>query len=152
LTLGPNQFGLRVAAQICLDCRRLKIDPQPPRPKGRDKRDERPPADDRPREAEHRLSALTCCRLEVFAIGHLEHVLTSGGEDAVALAIDGVEIVDIMPNALESVLECLLFMILQAVLADVRLPIRAFRVGAFQLVVTQGPFIEDDQIKARGSF
>jgi hypothetical protein len=152
LALGPGQFSLRVAVQICLDCRRLKIDPKPPRPKGKGGED-RPAHDDRPRDpAGHPLSELTCCRLEVFAVGHIEHVLTAGGEDAIALAVDGVEIVDIMPNELESLVECLLFMILQAVLADVRLPLRALRAGAFQLTLTQGPFIEDDQVKARGTF
>jgi hypothetical protein len=86
----------------------------------------------------------------VFAVGHLEHVLTSGGEDAIALAVDRVEIVDIAPPELESLLECLLFMILQAVLAGIRLPLRALRAGAFSLTLAQGPLIEDDQIKARG--
>jgi hypothetical protein len=86
----------------------------------------------------------------VFAVGHLAHVLTSTGEDAIALDVDGIEIVDITPPDLESVLECLLFMILQAVLAEIRLPLHALRAGAFSLSLTQGPFIEDDQIKVRG--
>jgi len=148
LTLSPGEFSARLGVELCLDCHRIKIDPRPPRKpgEGRQHDDQRPPVDRHPvREA-------TCCRLEVFAVGHLEHVLTSLGEDAVALAVDAVEIVDVAPDRLESVLECLLFMILQAVLADVRLPLRALRVGAFQLSVTQGPLIEDDQIKARGTF
>ena len=41
-------------------------------------------------------------------------------------------------------------MILQAVLAEVRLPLRALRAGAFQLVPVVGRLIEDDQIKMRG--
>jgi hypothetical protein len=41
-------------------------------------------------------------------------------------------------------------MILQSVLAGIRLPLRALRAGAFQLIPTVGPLIEDDQIKARG--
>jgi len=87
----------------------------------------------------------------VFAIGHIEHVLASTGEDAIALAVDAVEIVDIRPDELESFLECLMFMILQAVLAGIRLPLRALRAGAFQLSLTVGPLIEDDQIKVRGT-
>jgi hypothetical protein len=79
-------------------------------------------------------------------------VLPTSGEDAIALAVDAVEIVDIVPAEVEAVLECLLFMILQAVLADIRLPLRALRAGAFQLSLTQGPLIEDDQIKVRGAF
>ena len=77
--------------------------------------------------------------------------MASTGEDAIALAVDAVEIVDIAPTEVEAVLECLLFMILQAVLADIRLPLRALRAGAFQLSLVVGPLIEDDQIKVRGN-
>jgi hypothetical protein len=77
--------------------------------------------------------------------------MTSTGEDGIAFAIDAVEIVDIKPDELESFVECLLFLILQAVLAGIRLPLKALRAGAFQLVPVVGPLIEDDQIKARGT-
>lgn len=146
LSLNPGEFGARLDVELCLDCRRLKIDPRPPRGKGNDRKDDVRPKDDR-----HPLEEVTCCRLSVFTVGHLEHVLTVTGEDAIALAVDAVEIVDIKPDKLESVLECLLFMILQAVLAEVRLPLRALRAGAFQLIPTVGPFIEDDRIKMRGN-
>jgi len=105
-----------------------------------------PPRDDR-----HPLSELTCCELRVFVIGHIEHVAASTGEDAIALAVDAVEIVDIKPDEIEAVLECLLFMILQAVLAEIRLPLRALRAGAFPLSLVVGPLIEDDQVKVRGN-
>jgi hypothetical protein len=153
LTLGPGAFSVRLGAQLCLDCRRLKIDPRPPRDKPKEGgRGDRPPDIPPAKDDRHPPQELTCCRLEVFATGHLEHVLTTTGEDAIALAVDAVEIVDIAPDEVESLLECLLFMILQAVLAEIRLPLRALRVGAFQLTVTQGPLIDDDQIKARGNF
>jgi hypothetical protein len=148
LTLGPGQFSASLSVRICLDCRRLKIDPRPPRDKPGTTGHDRPPDDTQGRP--HPPSELTCCGLSVFAVGHLEHVLTTTGEDAIALAVDAVEIVDITPPALESLLECLLFMILQAVLAEIRLPLRALRAGAFSLTLTQGPFIEDHQVKARG--
>ena len=151
LSLGPGQFSAELGAELCIDCRRLRIDPRPPRPS-----DTREFAADRTRprpdrDGDHPPAELTCFRLRVFALGHLERVLTSTGEDAVALAIDAVEIVDISPDELESFLECLLFMILQAVFAEIRLPLRALRVGAFQLVPVVGPLIEDDQIKMRGN-
>lgn len=149
LTLGPGQFSATLRVRLCVDCRKLRIDPRPPREKPgtptHDRPDDHGQPDRPPRAAE-----LTCCSLAVFAVGHLQHVLTSTGEDAIALAVDAVEIVDIAPAELEAVLECLLFMILQAVLAEIRLPLRALRVGAFSLSLTQGPLIEDDQIKARG--
>ena len=78
-------------------------------------------------------------------------MIASTGEDAIAFAVDQVEIVDIKPDELESFLECPLFMILQAVLSTIRLPLRALRAGAFQLSLAVGPLIEDDSIKARGN-
>lgn len=149
LSLLPGQFSSEIGAEICIDCRRLKIDPKPPRPKDKGgdqgKKRKEPQHPDR-----HSLSELTCFSLKVFAVGHIEHVLASNGDDAIALAVDTVEIVDIKPDGLESFLECLMFMILQAVLAEIRLPLKSLRAGAFQLSLTVGPFIEDDQIKVRG--
>lgn len=150
LNMGPGQFSARLGAELCIDCRRLRIDPKPPRPKD-PRRDERPNNDVRP-DDKHPISELTCFKLRLFTLGHLEHVFASNGEDAIALAVDQVEIVDIKPDDLESFLECLLFMILQAVLAQIRLPLRALRAGAFQLIPVVGPLIEDDQIKMRGIF
>ena len=142
LSLGPGQFSAALDAELCIECRRLRIDPRPPRGGDQPK--------DLPRPDQHALGELSCFKLRLVAIGHIEHVLTSTGEDAIALAVDAVEIVDIKPDALESFLECLMFMILQAVLAGVRLPLRALRAGAFQLALTVGPLIEDDRIKMRG--
>jgi hypothetical protein len=146
LSLNPGQFSARLDVELCLDCRRLKIDPRPPRGGPNDRKNDREPRDTR-----HPLEEVTCCKLKVFAVGHIEHVMAVTGEDAIALAVDAVEIVDIKPDELESVLECLLFMILQAVLAEVRLPLRALRAGAFQLIPVVGPLIEDDRIKMRGN-
>ncbi|WP_140634408.1 hypothetical protein [Methylibium rhizosphaerae] len=147
LALGPGQFSLQTEAELCIECRKIRIDPKPPRPpRGKDNPNE-PPRDDRP----HPIAELTCFRVRVFAIGHLEQVVTTTGEDAIAFAVDAVEIVDIQPAELESFLECLLFMILQAVLAGIRLPLSALRADAFPLALTVGPVIEDDQIKARGT-
>jgi hypothetical protein len=148
LSLGPGQFSMALDAELCIECRKIRIDPKPPRPdKGRGQDNPNEP----PRDDKHPLSELTCFKLRVFAVGHIEHVMTSTGEDGIAFAIDAVEIVDIKPDELESFLECLLFLILQAVLAGIRLPLRALRAGAFQLVPVVGPLIEDDQIKARGT-
>jgi hypothetical protein len=152
LTLGPGEFGATIDVQLCLSCRRLKIDPKPPRPDGREpnrpldgKDDKRPPPERHPERE------LTCCVLRLFVIGHIEHVAASDGEDAITFAVDAVEIVDIKPAPVEAVLECLLFMVLQAVLAQIRLPLRALRAGAFQLTPVVGPLIEDDHVKMRGN-
>ena len=145
LTLSPGQFSVRLGVELCLDCRRIKIDP---RPQGGDGK----PDDQKGGKDRHPLREVTCCKLQVFAVGHLLRVSTASGEDAITFEVDGVEIVDITPDDVESVLECLIFMILQAVLATFRIPLRALRVGAFNLAVTEGPLIEDDQVKARGTF
>jgi hypothetical protein len=160
LTLGPGQFSARIDVEMCIECRKIRIDPKPPRPpkeRGQGVNNPsvfNPPTTDPtrpgPADDKHPMSELTCFKLRVFAVGHLEHVLASTGEDAVVLAVDAVEIVDIKPDEIESFLECLLFLILQAALANIRLPLRALRVGAFQLSLTVGPLIEDDQIKVRG--
>jgi hypothetical protein len=147
LSLGPGQFSLRVDAELCIECRRIRIDPRPPRPShGQREPGAGIPQDDR----KHPLSELTCFRLQIFAVGHIVHVMAASGEDAIAFAIDQVEIVDIKPEELESFLECLLFMILQAILAGIRLPLSALRADAFPLALTVGPLIEDDSVKARG--
>jgi hypothetical protein len=150
LSLGPGQLSIQLGVELCLDCGRIRIDPQEPREKP--DRPHRRPGEDREGKERHPLREVTCCKLEVFAIGHIERAMTASGEDSIALAVDAVEIVDIAPAELEAVLECLLFMILQAVLAEIRLPLRALRIGAFQLAPTVGPSIEDDQIKVRGIF
>lgn len=147
--MGPGQFSAAIDVELCIECRKIRIDPKPPRPdKGRDRGHDNP--NNPMHDDKHPLSELTCFKLRVFALGHLEHVVTSSGEDGIAFAVDAVEVVDIKPDELESFLECLLFLILQSVLAGIRLPLRALRAGAFQLVPTVGPLIEDDQIKARG--
>lgn len=149
LSMGPGQFSAAIDVELCIECRKIKIDPKPPRPdKGRDRGHDNP--NNPMHDDKHPLSELTCFKLRVFALGHLEHVFASSGEDGIAFAVDAVEIVDIKPDELESFLECLLFLILQSVLAGIRLPLRALRAGAFQLVPTFGPLIEDDQIKVRG--
>lgn len=148
LALGPNQFSIALGAEICIECRKIRIDPKPPRPndEGRDNRGPVGAKDDHP------LSELTCFRLQVFGVGHLERVVTGSGAEAIALGLDAIEIIDIAPESLENFLECLLFMILQAVLADIRIPLDSLSAGFFSVNPTVGPLIEDDQIKARGLF
>ena len=86
----------------------------------------------------------------VFAITHAERTSSVDG-DAVRLIVDDLELVDLEPNELESVVECLLLQILRAVLASVRLPLTALRAGAFQLTPTAGPDVEDDRVEMFGA-
>ena len=88
--------------------------------------------------------------LDVWAVGRPTLTL-SGSTQEVGIAVDSVEIVDITPDSLESVLECLILTVLRAVLANVQLPIRALRAGAFSLTLTRGPETEDNQEKLYGA-
>lgn len=139
LALNPGQFSLRTAVELCINCV--------------SRRDNRPPTvaagkDDRqPAKADHEM----CTKLQVYGVGHLDAWSDSSGNGEVRLRVDAVEIVDITPDTLESVLECLLRMVLDAALAEVVLPLQALRAGAFRLVVANGPLIEDDRLKVYGN-
>ncbi len=134
LTLPPGGFALRTDVELCVNCVR--------------RRDDRnPDGKDQPRG----LGEVTCTKLQVFAIGHLDSWTDGSGNGEIRLRVDAVELVDITPDSLESVLECLIRMLLDAALAQVHLPLQALRAGAFHLAVTQGPLIDDDRVQARGT-
>lgn len=88
--------------------------------------------------------------LEVWARGKLTVKVFGPGVGEIGFQLDDIEIVDIKPDSLESVLECIIRMILQAVLENVRLPFHALTMGAFSLILLRGPEIEDDQVKLYG--
>lgn len=90
-------------------------------------------------------------KLEVWARGKPDVVYYGPGNGEVGFALDEVEIVDITPNSLESVFECILRMVLQSVLHNVRLPFHTLTAGAFSLALVSGPIIEDDQAKIYGN-
>jgi hypothetical protein len=73
------------------------------------------------------------------------------GTGEIGIRLDRIKIVDIKPDALESIIECLIRMILKAALANVRLPFNTLTAGAFGLALLVGPTAEDDQIKVRGN-
>lgn len=74
----------------------------------------------------------------------------SGGAPAVRLIVDAIELVDIEPNALESVIECLLLKIIRAAIAEAILPLDAISAGTFTLTPTIGPDAQDDQLELAG--
>jgi hypothetical protein len=136
LTLGPGQFSLHTTVELCVNCVQ--------------RRDDRGNTGTKDRRGHH-LDQVTCTKLGVFGIGHIDSWNNSNGDGAVRLRVDTVELVDITPDALETVLECTIKMILDAVLSQIELPLKALRAGAFQLVVTNGPEIDDDRIKVFGN-
>lgn len=154
LSLGAGQFSLSTQVRLCVDCAaRGKGDPKDDQhdqhnQTHRDPRDDRWPDD---RDDWGKAQNPMCCELRVYAVGHLVSTWTAG-QQAIGFAVDAVEIVDIEPNGLESVVECLLTMILRSVLATMSLPVTALELGAFTLTPTQGPLIDVNRILARGDF
>jgi hypothetical protein len=140
--LGPQRLSLRTTVEICVNC---SEGGEPEHPDDYGNYDDRYP--DRPPKGDLQP---VCFKVEVYAIAHAEQTSSPDG-DAVRLIVDAIEIVDLEPNELESVIECLLLQILRAVLASVRLPLTALRAGAFQLAPTAGPEVENDQIEMYGA-
>jgi len=88
--------------------------------------------------------------LELFATGMPRVSVFGPGAGEIRFQLDRLEIVDIKPDSLESVLECLLLMMLRAALVNFRLPFNAMSVGFVTLILKNGPLIENDQIKVFG--
>lgn len=84
---------------------------------GREAAPERPPDPERPRRPPIPLpfDRLTCFCLDLFAVCHVE-VVGSPGQQRVTGRLDGLEIVDVEPNGLESTIECYLATLVQIVL------------------------------------
>jgi hypothetical protein len=132
VTLGAGQFSLSTKITICIICggRRPSTDPK--------------------ENGQAGSGRLLCTQLGVFGIGHIESWHDANGNGEVWLRVDQVELIDITPDSLESLLECLIRLMLDTALSTIRIPIKALRAGAFQLVVTRGPDIDDDHVKAFG--
>lgn len=151
LALGPGQFSIHTAVRLCIDCKRRREPPKKPDRRDQQKHDREKddPRDDRRENEPPRAEGALCTELGVFAIGHLE-LLNGPSGASVRLRVDTVELVDVGPNTLESVLECLLRMLLDAAIRPMVLPLEALRAGAFTITPLRGPEIEDDQIKLYG--
>jgi hypothetical protein len=137
LTLPPGGFSLRTDLELCINCVRRRDD-------------KNTGSNDNPNHNQAG-GQVTCTKLQVFATGHMDSWSDASGNGEIRFRVDAVELVDITPDSLESVLECLIRMLLDAVLSQVHLPLQALRAGAFQLIVTQGPLIDDDHVLARGN-
>ncbi len=145
LTLGTGNLSVTTAIRIRVACETRR---EPDREREKEHRPEKGDHERPPRDLPPGRAKGTCFELEVFAVGHFERTFSP---DAVFVAIDAVEIVDVKPVELEAVLECLLLQILRAVLADVELPLETLRAGAFSLALTRGPEVENDQLEVYGN-
>jgi hypothetical protein len=129
---GPGEFTVTTTVRILFQC---------------GSQSQRSPNDHfdrvRPTFLETELRVLGLCQPIVIS--------SSPGTGEIGIQVKKVEIVDIRPDELESIVECLILMILQSVLANVRLPFNALTAGAFGLILLAGPVAEADQIKVRGN-
>lgn len=114
-----NQFALEMRALITVDCA------------------------DRRRQDDGVVSDPKSVALGVCALGHLERV---GNE--ILLIIDQIEIKDIQPDRLETVLECMLLQILRTVVADLRIPYRNVFIQVGTLSPQGNVRLADDQARA----
>lgn len=128
---GPGQFSIKTKVTITVGCGRWEELPNP----------DRPPSGS--------LVPINTS-LEVWARGKPTVAYFGPGVGEIGFQLEDIEIVDIKPDSLESVLECIIRMILQAVLANLRLPFHALTMGAFSLMLLRGPEVEDDQVKLYG--
>ena len=131
LPVGAQQIGIHTKVLLTVGCARKQE-----RPGRDDKRGVFVPID---------------TALELWGRGRIMATYSGPGTGEIRFQVDEVELVDITPDSLETVLECILRMVLQAVLSNVRLPFQAVSAGAFSLALTRGPEVEDDQVKLYGS-
>lgn len=133
LALGIGEFSVRTTVTLILLCR------------GDRKRDEGatthlPPASTAP----------VVAKLDVWGVGSPTVTTFGPSSGEMTFRLRAVELVDITPDDLESLLECLIRMLLDAVLQQVRLPFNALDAGFFSLNLLRGPEVEDDQAKLYG--
>lgn len=90
-------------------------------------------------------------KLALWAIGSPTATPAGGGVTNLGLTVRAVEIVEIDPNELENILECLLKMILdQAVLPRITFALDKITTDFFTLVLADGPHVDEDRIFALG--
>lgn len=88
--------------------------------------------------------------LDVWAIGEILSQYWGPGTGQISFQVDRVLLPGIKPDTLEAVLECLIKMLLTAALETIRIPFGVLSAGAFQLILEQGPVIDDNQVEVWG--
>lgn len=131
LSLGTGRFSLSTKVAISLLC-------------GDRRKDQ---TSDRPNWSGTTLQAA----LGVWAVGRVQVTSFGGGAGEIRFVVEAVELVDVTPDRLETLLECLIRMLLDAALQQVRIPFESLRAGAFSLTLLRGPEVEDDQVKLYGT-
>ncbi len=127
----------------------------------RDKERDEPRHQDRPRLPIQPIQSgkPLCFCLDVFAVAHAE-IVSSAGRRVLAIRLDGLEIVDIRPEELESIIECFVATTLRlGILPRIRIALDTlvYELGQYATLsitpapisaaVPNNPAIENDQIK-----
>jgi hypothetical protein len=130
LVFAPGEFSLKTTVTLTVLCgSRRGEDPDQPGP----------------------TFVLQRATLEVVGLGRVRVQTFGPGSGELSFELEAVEIVDIKPNDLESLLECLILQLLRGVLSTVRLPFSGIPVAAgLTLLLQRGPEVEDDQVKLYG--
>jgi hypothetical protein len=129
LTLGADQFAVHTTVRLMVGCGTFERS-------GNDK-----PGSIHPVATE----------LEIWAVGKLVVHDFGGGNGEIGFEIDEVEIVDIEPQSLEDVLNCVLKMMLQAAISGLWIPFHVLSAGFLKLILEAGPTIKDDQVEVWGT-
>ncbi|MBA3779235.1 MAG: hypothetical protein H0X16_08060 [Chloroflexi bacterium] len=129
LSLNAGEFSLQTTVMLALLCGQKR------RPDNRDERI---------------TGTILPVKLEVWAVGRVVSQSFGGGAGEIGFEVRAVEIVDITPDDLESLLECLVHQLINGVLSSVRLPYTALSAGAFTLTLLRGPEVETDQVQVYG--
>jgi hypothetical protein len=124
---GPGQVAIQTSVRLTVGCKRAR--------------------DQKGQESQF---TPISTQLKLFALGHPVVSVFGPGSGEIRFSLDQLEIVDIKPDSLETVLECLLLMMLRAALLNFKLPFSAFTIGFITLVLKNGPLIETDQVKVFG--
>jgi hypothetical protein len=88
--------------------------------------------------------------LDVWARGELVPHFFGPGTGFVSLEVLDIRIPAIQPKAFQAIIDCLIRMMLNGALAGVQLPFKAMSLGAFQLILEQGPEIDNNQVEVWG--
>jgi hypothetical protein len=134
-TLSPippakNQFGLHTTVTLVLGCMTWKGQPG--------------------NEGRGRMQPIVA-KLEVWALGEVVPHYFGPGTGFISLQVDDVRIPAIQPKAFQAVIDCLIRMMLNGALENVQLPFHALSAGAFQLILEQGPVIDNNMVEVWGS-
>jgi hypothetical protein len=133
---GPGELNLKVDARITVGC--MKWD-------SHGSKDGR----------QNVFSVPLSTRLSVWALGRPDVRYFGPGNGDIGFQLEDVKIPALAcvkgePDSFEAIVECILRMVLQALLEQLRLPFHALTIGFFQLILQRGPLIDNDQIEAWG--